>query len=213
MQTEYFYRDFDMAFFPFYFELEGKQGVIIGGGKTALEKVSRLAPFGAELTVIAPVILPEITEYDNVRTIVKEFAPDDVSGADYLIAATDDNELNAGLFALCREKHIPINVVDDKEKCDFIFPSVIKRGKLVASVTSSGASPQVAVSLRKKFEEIIPDNIEDMLDYLESIREEVKLQVPDAGKRHRVFKRAADMSLKLGRALREDELVGIISDT
>lgn len=201
-----------MAYFPFYFELEGKKGVIIGGGKVALEKVSRLAPFGAELTVIAPRILPEITEYKNVRTIVKEFAPDDVSGADYLIAATDDEELNTRLFALCREKHIPINVVDDKDKCDFIFPSVIRRGKLVASVTSSGASPQVAVSVRKKFEEIIPENIEDILDYLEGIREEVKSLVPDAGKRHRIFKKAADAALELGRPLREEELEEIIDN-
>ena len=201
-----------MAYFPFYFELEGKKGVIIGGGKVALEKVSKLAPFGAELTVIAPRILPEITEYKNVRTIVKEFAPDDVSGADYLIAATDDNELNARLFAVCREKHIPINVVDDKDKCDFIFPSVIKRGKLVTSVTSSGASPQVAVSLRRKIEEIIPDNIEEILDHLESIREEVKTQVPDAGKRHRIFKKAADAALECGRPLRKEELEEIIDN-
>lgn len=201
-----------MAYFPFYFELEGKKGVIIGGGKVALEKVSKLASFGAELTVIAPRILPEITEYENVRTILKEFAPDDVSGADYLIAATDDEEMNARLFALCREKHIPINVVDDKDKCDFIFPSVIRRGKLVASVTSSGASPQVAVSVRKRFEKIIPENIEDILDYLEGIREEVKSLVPDAGKRHRIFKKAADAALELGRPLREEELEEIIDN-
>ncbi|MBR1861494.1 MAG: bifunctional precorrin-2 dehydrogenase/sirohydrochlorin ferrochelatase [Lachnospiraceae bacterium] len=204
-----------MAYFPFYFELEGKLGVIVGGGKVALEKIEKLSGFGAVLRVIAPDVLPEIEAIKktdkNLIIVNKEFAPEDISGADYLIAATGNEKLNAEIFSLCRERHIPVNVVDDRDKCDFIFPSVIKRGNLVASVTSSGDSPQVAVRLRRKFEELIPDNIEEILDYLGQLRVRVKDEVTDGYERHSILKKAADLCMELGRPLTDEEIGGLMS--
>ncbi len=205
-------RIFDMAYFPFFFELRNKQILIIGGGKVALEKVERLKDFGAFIHVIAPDILLEIKKIENISFENRKYAPGDILGADFVIAATDIEEVNEEICELCRENRIPINVVDDKDKCDFIFPSVVKRGELVAGITSSGASPQVAIRLRKEFENLIPDNIEDILDYLGSIREDIKKSVPDAKKRHKVFKLAADVALEKGRALTKEEIKEIVNE-
>lgn len=195
-----------MAYFPFYFEVNRLKGIIIGGGRIALEKIEKLDEYDAELTVIAPEVLPEISNYKCVKKIInREFEPEDIADADYVIAATNIGELNVYVRQLCREKHLPVNVVDNQPLCDFIFPSVYKRGQLVVGVSSSGASPQVAVELRKQFEKDTPDNIEEILDYLASIRPYVKEKIANSGIRHRLFGDIARECMRLGRALEENE--------
>ena len=199
-----------MSVFPFFFELSGKKGVIIGGGKIALEKVEALAGFGADLNLVAPDILPEIEEYSFVNCIRKDFTPADLSGADYCIAATGNRTINEEIYKICRAKKVPVNVVDNQDLCDFIFPSVVKKGKLVAGITSSGASPAVAVHLRKEFEKVIPDDIEEILDYLAGIRPYIKEKIQDPTVRRRIFKAAGAECLRLGRSLKDEELQGIL---
>ena len=95
-----------MSVFPFFFELSGKKGVIIGGGKIALEKVEALAGFGADLNLIAPDILPEIEEYTFVNCIRKDFTPADLSGADYCIAATGNRTINEEIYKFLVENRV-----------------------------------------------------------------------------------------------------------
>ena len=63
---------------------------------------------------------------------------------DFVIAATSDEALNARIAKLCEERNILVNVVDDKEKCGFLFPSLIREGKLSIGISTEGASPRVA---------------------------------------------------------------------
>ncbi len=179
-----------MAYFPFFYDLKDKEGVVIGGGRIALEKVEKLTSFEARLTVIAPEILPQIRENKNVRCLEREYVPGDIIGADYCIAATDDERINSAIHDICRENKVLINVVDDREKCDFIFPSVIKRGDLVVGVSSSGTSPYAAVLVRKRIEEIIPENIEDILKELNELRARAVIEIPDDKKRKEYLIRA-----------------------
>lgn len=202
-----------MAYFPFFFEVNRLKGIVIGGGRIALEKIEKLNGYDADITVIAPEVLPEIGDYGCVKEIIKkEFEPTDIKDADYVIAATNISELNETVRLVCREKHLPVNVVDNQPLCDFIFPSVYKKGPLVVGVSSSGASPQVAVELRKRFEESTPDNIEEILDYLASIRPYVKEKVTDSKIRHHLFADIARESMRVGRALSENELEKIITE-
>ena len=201
-----------MAYFPFFHELAGKNITVIGGGNIALEKVDKLSGLGARITVIAPEIKKEISDNPEVICIIKKFAPEDITGADFIIAATGISLIDDEIFALCREKKIPVNVVDRKDKCDFIFPSVIRKKNLVIGVSSSGASPQVAVTLRKEIENLIPDNIEEILDFLDEIRPLVKSRIEDPKIRHRIFKRAADICLRDKRVLSAEETEELIND-
>lgn len=195
-----------MAYFPFFHELDGKNITIIGGGNIALEKVERLIGLGAKITVIAPQIGDEISNISEITCITKRYAPEDLSGADFVISATGDKQVDNEVFERCRADKIPVNVVDVKDKCDFIFPSVIRRKNLVIGVSSSGASPQIAIKLRKEIENLIPENIEDILDYLEEIRPLVKSRISDPKVRHRILKHAADICLGESRTLSAEEL-------
>ena len=204
--SQIFCTENDMAYFPFFHELDNKNITIIGGGNIALEKIERLAGLGADITVIAPEIKDEIFDFPKVTCIIKRYAPEDLSGADFVISATGDEKIDIEVFEKCRAQKTPVNVVDVKDKCDFIFPSVIRKKNLVIGVSSSGASPQVAITLRKEIENLIPDNIEDILDFLEEIRPVVKNRVDDPKIRHRILKRAADICLRDKRTLSAEEL-------
>jgi siroheme synthase-like protein len=89
-----------------------------------------------------------------------------------------------------------VNVVDDKERCGFMFPSLVKKGKLSIGISTEGASPRIAAVYRKKLEEEIPDRIEEILLYLESIRPAVKATISDERVRASLFTEVADHCLE-----------------
>ena len=173
-----------MGYFPFLVDVENLHGVIIGGGHVALEKVERLLSFNGKLTLIATTICDEIKEYsDRIELIEKEYQSGDLQDAEYVIAATNDPVINKMIYDDAKEQRLLVNAVDQPEICDFIFPSVIQRGRLVIGVSTSGAGPRVAIRLRKNIEKIIPDNIEEILDKLAEERIRAKEEIKDPAKR------------------------------
>ena len=94
----------------------------------------------------------------------RPFVPEDIEGCAFVIAATDDRELNHRISALCQEKGILVNVVDDKDYCGFLFPSLVKEGKLTAGISTAGASPQIAAELRSRMARELPNQMEEILD-------------------------------------------------
>ena len=112
-----------MGYFPFFMEIEDKKGVVLGGGQVAARKVEKLLPFGPRLICIAPVICARIESLaqgsDQLTLIYREACREDMEGACFVIAATDREDVNAWAAQWCRERQIPVNVVDDREKCTF----------------------------------------------------------------------------------------------
>ncbi len=200
-------------YFPFFIDVTGQPGLIIGGGHVALHKIQKLEQFHASLTVIAEEFLPEFEEYAQrgvIQCVQKRFDDRYVVDKLFVIAATDDEALNAHISELCQAKRVLVNVVDDQEKCGFLFPSIVKAGDFVAGISTGGASPQIAVTARKRIEEEVPSNMEEILDALAGIRAEAKSRIGSAKQRAAFFKEAADKSLAENRALTEAELTGIL---
>lgn len=185
-----------MSYFPFFVDVEKLHGVIVGGGNVALEKVERLIPFNAKLTLVAPEIDEAIRQFgDRIELIEREYRSTDLDNADYVIAATDIHGLNEQVRGDAKKRGLLINVVDVTDSCDFIFPSVIKRGKLVVGVSSSGAGPRVAIRLRKEIEKMLPDDIEDILDFLAQERIRAKEEIEDPVERKKYLIELADRVL------------------
>lgn len=194
-----------MGYFPFFIELKNRQGLIVGGGRIALHKIRKLQPFESSLTVVAPEILPEIEETPGVCCRKRAFAENDLEGMLFVIAASDKEEVNGTVSRLCREKGILVNVVDDKDKCGFLFPSLVKKGALTVGVSTGGASPQAAVKIRERVASQLPDRMEEILDYLASIRPLGKEKIEDAELRARFFKETADYCMEQNRGLSREE--------
>lgn len=174
-----------MTLFPFFEDIDGKRFVVIGGGKVARGKVSRLLPFTDNITVIS-----ENTDIDFVPVIRRRFNESDILAGDYIIAATDSEETNRKIFALCQKHRKPVNTVDDPEKCTFIFPSLIKRGELVIGISTTGKSPALSKHLRQQMEAELDGDIEKVLDKMGLLRVRLKALIPEQRKRSEILQRA-----------------------
>lgn len=200
-----------MGYFPFFVDLKGKKGLIVGGGTIAYHKICKLLPYEGELEVIARSFNEEILALKDIYDqgddsvdeavqgsfilVEREFNDKDIDGKLFVIAATADSELNAHIYDICTARGILVNVVDDKDRCGFMFPSLVKKGKLSIGISTEGASPRIATIYRKKLEEEIPDEMEEILLYLESIRPAVKTAISEEKVRAAMFKEVADECL------------------
>lgn len=182
-----------MSYFPIYMNIKNEDKVLlIGGGKVALQKLKVLIDNQINIHLVAEQVDLSIYEYlsgyENSETAVEmelaeyreELLNDDYS---FVIAATNDRELNSRIAAASKKRNIPVNVVDDPELSTFIFPSIIKRGDLVIGISSSGKAPAVTQYYKERFSQQLPDNIEEILESVGEYRDQIKNDVRDHKKR------------------------------
>ena len=188
-----------MTYFPFYCDIEKKKWLLVGGGRVAAGKFSRLIAFTEKITVIAPEISDEIKKdaASDARLLERDFMAADLDDADIVVAATDDKALNAQIASLCRERKIPVNAVDDPENCDFIFPAIIKKGRLTVSVSTDGASPVYAAALKKEISDLVPEDIDLILEKMAALRKTVPERFPSFTQHERgmLYRKALDQLL------------------
>ena len=197
-----------MSYFPFFIDLEGKEGLVIGGGSVALRKVEKLLPYGPKLTVIAPEILPEIKKYEGISYMEIPFTASALEGKSFVIAASDHVRVNHEAARLCRERGILVNVVDDKEACTFLFPALVKRGELSVGISTGGASPSAAVYVKEQIDQLLPEDFGEILDELAALR---PLVMEKAAKdRGAIFQKLFEHRLNTGVPLEEEVLRRIL---
>jgi siroheme synthase-like protein len=98
-----------------------------------------------------------------------------------------------------------VNVVDDPEYCDFIFPSLISRGNLSVGISTNGASPAAGVLLKRKMEAQIPDNIEEILDFLQEKRPVISQAFKNKKQRFQFYYQISELCMSLNRSLTDQE--------
>lgn len=170
-----------MTLFPFFEDIENKTFLVIGGGSVAKGKVERLRQFTDSIIVIAK-------ESDIDGFVQKNFEESDLEPADYVIGATDSNVLNEKIYRLCIEKNIPVNIADNPGLCTFIFPSLIKRGDLTIGICTGGKSPAASKYIRREIENVLPENIDGIIEEMGVFREKLKKEVPNQKERSRILK-------------------------
>ena len=118
---------------------------------------------------------------------------------------------NHWIADLCRARRIPVNVVDDKENCSFLFPALVKRGDLTVGISTGGASPSAAIYIKEKIEGMLPESLEEILSFLGSYREVVKEKYP-VEKRSAALTTLFSVCMERGRPLAEAEANKILED-
>ena len=197
-----------MSYFPFFIDLEGKEGLVIGGGSVALRKVEKLLPYGPKLTVIAPEILPEIKKHEGISCMEIPFTASALEGKNFVIATSDHARVNHEAARLCRERGILVNVVDDKEACTFLFPALVKRGELSVGISTGGASPSAAVYVKEQIDQLLAEDFGEILDELAALR---PLVMEKAAKdRGAIFQKLFEHRLNTGVPLEEEVLRRIL---
>ena len=199
-----------MSYFPFFVEIRDEKCLVVGGGIVALRKIEKLLPFGVDITVVSPAFCAEIEKMEDIRKVQRPFDKKDIEGMFFVIGATDDENVNAEISALCKEKNIPVNIVDDPAKCTFFFPALVKRGEFVAGFSTGGGSPLAAQYIRKKVEDAVPEGFDRVVEVLSAVREQVKAEVPDIKIREKIFKEIFALALEKEGKITEEEINEII---
>ena len=181
--------------YPLYLNIEGRRCLVVGGGTVALRKIEGLLNAGADVHVVSPDILDEIRRLP-VSVQARPFRESDARGTALVIAATDDHAVNLRVAASANELNIPVNVVDQPGLCSFFLPAVVRRGGLVISVSTSGASPALAKRLRQRLEMEFGAEYEVYVKWLDSYRAEVLARVKSPEKRHQILEEMASEEIE-----------------
>lgn len=153
--------------------LEKKKCVVAGAGIVAQRKVKRLLECGAQVFVISPEITADLRKLaESGKIVFKKGSAGlkDLKGAYLVIAATSDRKLNSSISSYCRRKNILINVVDFPKECNFILPSIVRRGGLTVSISTDGISPALAKSIRRDLEKKFGPEYAKLLRIMKYIR-------------------------------------------
>ncbi len=166
-----------MAYYPIFLELKGKPCLVVGGGQVAARKVEGLLAAGARVTVVSPKLEPDLSKLKAERRIAhvdKQYQRVDLKGYAVVIAATDDATTNERVASDARRDDVPVNVVDEPAMCDFIVPSVVRRGDVVLAISTGGLSPALARWLRQQMESYLSEDFDRLVQLLAEVRLELR---------------------------------------
>lgn len=195
-----------MPHFPLFVDLKGQRVLVVGGGRVALRKVRKLLPYGPSICVVAPNICGELLQMEGVRRRKRVFQTGDLRPRPALvIAATNEAAVNCEIADLCKKRRIPVNVVDAPENCSFQFPALVQKGAFSAGISTGGASPAAAVYYKEKLQTMLPEGIDQMLDWLEAQRPMLKQTIPEQSRRATAFRRMFAACIQKGAPLTQEE--------
>ncbi|OPY89630.1 MAG: Siroheme synthase [Syntrophus sp. PtaU1.Bin208] len=162
-----------MKYYPVFFDLREKVCLVVGGGTVAERKVQRLIECEASVRVVGESLSEELQNLQKsgqIECLVGRYSAACLDDAFMVICATDDREVNEQVMRDCRSRGIPVNVVDDPERCDFILPAIAEQGDLSIAVSTGGKSPALAKRLRRELEDQYGPEYRELVDILGELR-------------------------------------------
>jgi siroheme synthase-like protein len=175
-------------------DLEGRSVLVVGGGRIAHEKVVGLLECGADVTVVAPQIRPDLREL-RVRWLPRRYERDDLAGRYLVVAATELEALNASVSRDAARRSLLCNVVDDPAKCTVILPAVHREGPIAIAVSTGGASPALAKRLRDQFAAQVTPQVVSLARKLRARRPAARKRFATYDERKAYFERLVDEAL------------------
>ena len=166
--------------FPVFLKLEELDVLLVGGGNVGLEKLSAMLNNSPDtkVTMVADMFRDELREYvqnyPNVTLIERKFEFNDLNDRDLVILSTDNPDLHASIKRVTAERHILCNVADTPDLCDFYLGSIVQKGDLKIGISTNGKSPTMAKRMREFLDDIIPENVQQLLENLREIRKSIK---------------------------------------
>ncbi len=143
------------SLFPMFMKFEGRQCLVVGGGKVGEPKISGLLDTGARIRVVSLDATPVVREWareGKIELDLRAFSSDDLDGAFVAVVATSSRTLNERVYREAQKRGVLCNVVDVPDLCDFFYPSIVRRGDLQIAVSTGGKSPSLAQKIRIQLE-------------------------------------------------------------
>lgn len=162
--------------FPVFLKLEHLHTLLVGGGNVALEKIRALlinCP-QAKVTVVAPEIKQELKDYiknfAKCECIERRFEEDDLQEKDIVIIGINDTATGRWIKERANARGLLVNVADTPGLCDFYLGSIVQKGNLKIAISTNGKSPTMAKRIKEVINEIIPQQVDSVLENMHTIR-------------------------------------------
>ncbi|UTD14534.1 bifunctional precorrin-2 dehydrogenase/sirohydrochlorin ferrochelatase [Tenacibaculum mesophilum] len=165
--------------YPIFLKTKELEVLIVGGGFVAEEKLRFLLKSSpdAKVTMVAPFFREEtiaIAQKGKVNRIIDSYSDTYLQGKHLVIATTDVPEVNIQVYKDCRSENTLVNVADNPPYCDFYMGGIVTKGNVKVAISTNGKSPTTAKRLRQFFEEVIPEDINQLVQNLNSYRKTIK---------------------------------------
>ena len=165
--------------YPIFLKASHLNILIVGGGYVAEEKLTFLLKSSPDaiVTMVAPMFregTEALSKQGNVTLIKDVYKKKYLKGKHIVIATTDVPEVNIKVHKHCRKRSILVNVADNPPYCDFYMGGIVTKGNVKVAISTNGKSPTTAKRLRQFFEDVIPENINDLVKNLNDYRKTIK---------------------------------------
>lgn len=166
--------------YPIFLKVHKLNVLIVGGGNVGLEKLTFLLKSSpnANVEVVAPKFLPELAElvarHPSVKLTEAKFRKKMLKKRHLVIACTDDLKVNKRIYDLSRKRYLICNIADTPDLCDYYLGGIVTKGNVKIAISTNGKSPTTAKRLREFFEEVIPEDINKMVENLNEYRKTLK---------------------------------------
>lgn len=166
--------------YPIFLKVNQLNVLLVGGGFVGTEKLSFLLKSSpkAQVTAVSKEFNAEFLELAgqaaNVTLIQDAYDEKYLGGKHLVIAATNFPEINKQIHDEAKERYILVNVADTPELCDFYLGGIVTKGNLKIAISTNGKSPTTAKRLRQMLEEVLPEEIDELLENLNAYRDTLK---------------------------------------
>ncbi|MEJ2096817.1 MAG: bifunctional precorrin-2 dehydrogenase/sirohydrochlorin ferrochelatase [Deltaproteobacteria bacterium] len=187
-----------MQYYPVYLDIHHKNCLVVGGGSVGTRKVKTLLDCGASVTVVSPTVsesLAILAEAQAVQVKKRAYRSTDVSDMFLVIGATNDEELNQQVSRDAERRNTLCNIADRPSVCNFILPSIVRRGDLVIAISTSGNSPAFAKKLRRDMEKQYGEEYAVFLKLMGAIRKRLLQEAHEPEAHKPIFNRIIQSDL------------------
>ncbi len=165
--------------YPIFLKVSQLNVLIIGGGKVALEKLTFLLKSSPNANVLImskefDTDLLELAYKFNISTVKASYSKPALKNKQIVIATTNNEQINKQIYIDAKSENILINVADKPNLCDFYLGGIVTKGNIKIAISTNGKSPTLTKRLRQFFEEIIPDDINELAENLNSYKKSLK---------------------------------------
>ena len=154
--------------FPAFLNLASRRVVVVGGGRVAASKLEALLAAGADVTVVAPDVRPEI-ERRGVIVVRRPFEDADLDGAWWVVAAAP-KEINKRVLAAAESRRVFVNAVDDPDHATAYLGGVVRRQGVTVAISTDGRAPALAGLLREALDAWLPGDLAEWLSAADDAR-------------------------------------------
>jgi uncharacterized protein len=166
--------------FPVFLKAEEMNILLVGAGAVGYEKASGLLKNSPQtkMRIIAEQVGEEVSKlqelYPQVTIEQRAFEEKDLVRVQVLILAINNKELSRQIREAAHGHNILVNVADTPDLCDFYLSSVVQKGNLKIAISTNGKSPTIAKRIRELLEDILPDEMDELLENIHRIRDSIK---------------------------------------